>query len=147
LLFVRWRGKNRLFQEFDRMCDILKSRRVVFWICFSVATVGFLIVLLLPSGPNPQPVPPNVKLQGVSRAEAEFLYGNHQWFVRDRLWNALEHCEFKKAQQPLAILRYSRVESITQTASNSSTLVILCDFPGKPPSRYAEPTQYTPFAK
>lgn len=119
-----------------------KKRRAVFWTIFTAAALSVAAILLIPSGSHSQPVPPSVTLEGISRPEAERLYGRHQWLLRHLIWNELRQLEFNQAWQRVQILRYSHVQSIRQDATNAATITVVYSIPGRPTSTYPETTYF-----
>ena len=92
----------------------MRVRRSIIW--FAVAGVGlFLLVLLsLPSGPHRQPIPPKVAVQGLSRPEAEYLYGHTRHVLRYMYWDAVHHLRLKEAWFRFQDARYSDIQSLTK---------------------------------
>lgn len=111
----------------------MRLHRPIIW--FAVACLGlFLLVpLSLPSGPHREPVPSTVIVQGLSRPEAEFLYGQARQILR-RLWSdALLHLKFKAAWFRFQDARYSYIQSLTKKPEDSVSIIVVHSWPGKPP--------------
>lgn len=112
---------------------VMRVRRSI--ILFAVASVGLLLLasLSLPSGPHRQPVPPKVTVQGLSRPEAEYLYGHTRLVLRRMYWDAARHFEFKEAWFRFQDARYSDIQSLTMNPDSSASIIVVHNWPGKPP--------------
>ena len=112
---------------------LMRVRRSIIW--FAVAGVGiFLLVLLfLPSGPHRQPIPAKVAVQGLSRPEAEYLYGHTRYVLRSMYWDAVHHLRLNEAWFRFQDARYSDIQSLTKNPDGSASIIVLNRWPGKPP--------------
>mgnify|MGYP001558767794 CR=1 FL=1 len=110
----------------------MRVRRSVIW--FAAASVGLLLLVSfsLPSGPSRQPVPPKVTVQGLSRPDAEFLYGNARFVLRRMYWDALRKLEFKEAWFRFQDARYSDIQRLTRNPDGSASIIVMHSWPGKP---------------
>src|SRR3974390_3321484 len=111
----------------------MRLHRLIIW--FALASVGLLLLasLSLPSGPHREPVPPKVTVQGLSRPEAEFLYGHTRHVLHHLCSDALRHLEFKEAWVRFQDARYSDIQSLRKNPDDSVSIIVVHSWPGKPP--------------
>ncbi len=109
----------------------MRVRRSVVW--FAIVSLLLLALLSLPSGARPQRVPPTVTVQGLSRTEAEFLYGHIRFLLRNMYWNALRHRDFKEAWFRIQDARHSEIQRLTKNPDGSASIVVVHSWPGKAP--------------
>ena len=111
----------------------MRLHRLIIW--FALASVGLLLLasLSLPSGPHREPVPPKVTVQGLSRPEAEFLYGHTRHVLHHLCSDALRHLEFKEAWFRFQDARYCDIQSLTKNPDGSVSIIVVHSWPGKPP--------------
>ena len=114
----------------------MRVRRSIIW--FAVASVGLMSLVLLsqPSGPHRQPIPPKVAVQGLSRPEAEYLYGHTHYILRRLSWDAFRHLQFKEAWFTFQDARNSDIQSLTKNPDGSASIIVVHSWPGKPAYRF-----------
>lgn len=113
--------------------QFMRLSRPITWL--ALASIGLLVLALLslPSDPYREPVPPTVTLQGLSRPEAEFLYGHTQRVLHQLCWDALCQLKLKEAWFRFQDARYCDIQGLTKNSDGSVSIVVLHSWPGKQP--------------
>ena len=111
----------------------MRVRRSIIWSAIVGVTLLLLALLLLPAGPSPQSVPARVTVQGLSRTEAEWLYGNTRFVLRSMYWDALRKLDFKEAWFRFQDSRHSDIQRLTKNPDDSTSIIVVHSWPGKAP--------------
>ncbi len=110
----------------------MRVRRSIIWFVIATVTLLLLILLSLPSGPNPRAVPPTVTVQGLSRTEAEYLNGHIRFVLRMMYWDALRKLDLKEAWFRFQDARHSDIQRMTRNPDGSASIIVVDTWRGKP---------------
>lgn len=108
----------------------MRVRRSIMW--FAIAAFLLVVLRSLPSGSRPRRVPPTVTVQGLSRTEAEFLYGHNQYILNHRWRRELLHGHLIDAWEGFQRNRYRRVERMTKNQDGSVSVMVVFRHPTLP---------------
>ena len=111
----------------------MRLHRPIIW--FALAGIGLLLLVLLSlsSVPHRVRVPAKVTVQGLSRPEAEFLYGHTRHVLRQLCSDHLFQLKFKEAWFRFQDARYSDIQRLTKNPDDSVSIIVVHSWPGKPP--------------
>lgn len=110
----------------------MRVRRPLIWFLAAFIGLVLLALLLLPSGPPRERVPSTVKVQGLSRIEAEYLYAHTHYVLRFEYWDAVHHFKLKEAWFRFQDAHYSNIQSLTKNPDGSVSILVVHSWPGKP---------------
>jgi len=109
----------------------VRVRRSIIW--FAIICLLLLTLLTVPSGQHPRRVPPEVAVQGLSRTDAEFLYGHVYYLLRNKYWDALRHLNLKEAWFSFQEVEHTQIQRLTKNPDGSASILVVQSWPGKVP--------------